>query len=469
MQGTTTTTDNIVTATDSYKVSHHLQYPEGTEALYSFFESRGGVFPAVTFFGLQYVLKRYLVGEVVTKEKIARARRLFAAHFGGTSFFNEMAWNHIVEEYGGKLPIRIKAVPEGTTVSTRNVLMTVENSVDDPQLPWLTNYVETILSQVWYPSTVATQSRMMRKLVAEYLERTGDPSLVDFKVHDFGFRGSTSVESAGIGGAAHLVSFKGTDTMAALEVADEYYYEPCAGFSIPAAEHSTITSWGKENEADAYENMLDSFPTGLVAVVSDSYDVYNACAEIWGRVLRDKVLNREGTLVVRPDSGYPPEVVVKVLEILGDRFGFASNDKGYKVLNPKVRVIQGDGIDYEMLGLVLEAMKNAGWSADNIAFGSGGGLLQKVNRDTQRFAFKASAVKINGVWRDVMKDPATDATKRSKAGRFTLVRDDFGWATMREEEAARRGLKDELVTVFQDGELLVDQTFAEIRKRALED
>lgn len=463
--------DNIITKTDSYKVSHHLQYPPKTETLYSFFESRGGVFPTVTFFGLQYILKNHLVGETVTEERIRQAKNRFREHFGNASLFNEAGWRRIVERHGGRLPIRIKAVPEGTTVPTRNVLMTAENT--DPQLPWLTNYVETILSQVWYPTTVATQSRAMRQLIVSFLERTGDPSLVDFKLHDFGFRGSTSVESAGIGGAAHLVSFKGTDTMAALDVADEYYNEPCAGFSIPAAEHSTITSWGKENEAQAYENMLDSFPTGLVAVVSDSYDVYNACRELWGGQLREKVLSRDGILVVRPDSGYPPEVVVKVLEILGDKFGHELNNKGFRVLNPKVRVIQGDGIDYEMLRLVLEAMEKAGWSADNIAFGSGGGLLQKVNRDTQRFAFKASAAKIDGAWHDVMKDPATDHTKRSKAGRLALIRDGYGWLTMREEEATQytaiHGLKNELVTVFEDGELLVDQTFAEIRKRALDE
>ena len=183
--------------------------------------------------------------------------------------------------------------------------MTVENT--DPELPWVTNYVETLLSMIWYPSTVATQSRYMRLRVLNYLEATGDTSLIDFKVHDFGFRGSTSVESAGIGDSAHLVSFKGTDTFQGIRVARKYYGEPMAGFSIPAAEHSTITSWGYENEKDAYANMLKAFPTGLVAVVSDSYDIYNACREIWGKELKEAVLARDGVLVVRPDSGYPPD------------------------------------------------------------------------------------------------------------------------------------------------------------------
>jgi len=456
--------NNIITIADSYKVPHFLQYPPGTENVFSLLESRGGVFSEVTFFGLQYILKRFLVGTIVTERKIAKAKRRFAAHFGTTAFFNEEGWRDIIRLHSGRVPIIIKAVPEGTTVPTGNVLMTVE--VTDKRFSWLTSYLETILSQVWYPSTVATQSREMKKVVLKYLEKTGDPSLIDFKVHDFGFRGSTTVESAGIGGAAHLVSFMGTDTLAALDVAEDFYHEESAGFSIPAAEHSTITSWGRMHEADAYRNMLEKFPTGLVAVVSDSYNVYEACKHLWGEELHDEVLARDGTLVVRPDSGNPPDVVVVVLNILGSRFGYTVNEKGYKVLNPKVRVIQGDGIDYEMLDKILAAMKIAKWSADNVAFGSGGGLLQKVNRDTQKFAFKCSWIEVDGVGRDVMKDPVTDPGKRSKAGRLVLVKVDNVYKTMSEEQAASMGLENELVVVFKDGELMVDHTFAEIRARA---
>lgn len=455
---------NTVELTDSYKVSHWKQYPPKTTRIFSFLESRGGVFPEITFFGLQYYLKRYLEGIRVTRENIEEAAEDFEAHFGTPELYNRAGWERIITVHGGKLPIIIRAVPEGMVVPVKNVLMTIENT--DPELPWVTNYVETLLSMVWYTSTVATQSRAMRKLVLQYLEETGDPSLVDFKVHDFGFRGSTSVESAGLGGAAHLVSFKGTDTFQGIRVAKKYYHEPMAGFSIPAAEHSTITSWGKENEADAYANMLDSFPQGLVAVVSDSYDVFHACEELWGKKLKDKILNRDGTLVVRPDSGYPPDVVVKVLRILGQAFGYTLNEKGYKVLNPKVRVIQGDGIDYTMLRGVLETMKLAGWSADNIAFGSGGGLLQKLDRDTQKFAIKCSEAEVDGKSRDVIKDPVTDPGKKSKAGRLALVCEDGVYRTVREEEAERLGLTNELVTVFKDGEVLVDYTFADIRARA---
>lgn len=455
---------NLLELTDSYKVSHYRQYPPQTQDVYSFFESRGGVFGDVTFFGLQYLLKRYLVGEVVNRADLEEAEEDFALHFGDDSLMNMSGWERIINVHGGRLPVIIRAIPEGTTVPNHNVLMTVENT--DPELPWLTNYLETLLCQVWYPSTVATQSREMKKIYLRYLELTGDPSLIDFKMHDFGFRGSTSVESAGIGGAAHLVNFKGTDTMQALRVARKYYNERMAGFSIPAAEHSTITAWGKENEVEAYANMLKSFPTGAMAVVSDSYDIFEACRNIWGGALKTQVLEREGVTVVRPDSGYPPEVVVRVLNILGQAFGYTTNAKGYKVLNPKIRVIQGDGIDIGMEEMILEAMMEAKWSADNLTMGSGGGLLQKVNRDTQKFAFKCSAAEVDGEWRDVMKDPVTDPGKRSKAGRLALVKQNGIYRTLREEEAAQQGLNNELIPVFANGELLVDQTLAEIRERA---
>jgi len=453
---------NIIALTDSYKVSHFRQYPAGTTRVFSFLESRGGRYKETVFFGLQYFIKKYLMGKVVTEEKIEEAKELFALHFGDANAFNEAGWRHILTKHGGRLPIEIKAVREGVRVPVSNVLVTVVNT--DPEVAWLTNYIETLLVELWYPITVATQSYFMRQTIMRYLEETGTPELIDFKLHDFGFRGSTSVESAGIGGAAHLVNFRGTDTVPALLVARRYYHERMAGFSIPAAEHSTITSWGKQGEDEAYANMLRQYPTGLVAVVSDSYDIFKACNEIWGDKLRDRVLARDGVLVIRPDSGDPHEVLPRIFEILGQRFGYSTNGKGYKVLNPKVRLIQGDGIDHESLGTILEVIKNAGWSADNIAFGSGGGLLQKVNRDTQKFAFKCCAAEVNGEWRDVLKSPITDAGKRSKAGRLSLVNRNGQMTTIADDGNAEDNL---LQTVFRDGELLIDQTFAEVRSRVL--
>lgn len=461
---------NLVTATDSYKASHPQQLPPGTTRVYSFFESRGGVHAETTFFGLQYYLKRYLEGRIVSQHNVNQAVEFWKAHFGTDKVFAPAArgWQHIVDRHAGRLPVEICAVPEGTTVPTRNVLMTIENT--DPAVPWLTNHLETLLSMVWYPMTVATQSRAMRKLLLASLERTGDPSLIDFKLHDFGFRGSTSVESAGIGGAAHLVNFKGTDTTEALLMLREYYSEEMAGFSIPASEHSTITSWGREHEVDAYRNILEQFPSGLVACVSDSYNIFEACRSLWGGTLRDQVLARDGCLVVRPDSGEPTQVVPQVLALLGERFGFSVNAKGFKVLDPHVRVIQGDGIDHDMLRAVLAAMEATQWSTDNIAFGSGGGLLQKVNRDTQKCAIKCSAAEINGEWVGVMKDPITDPGKKSKAGRLALVRgSEIGFFTALQDADIGGGTAQSqtlLEPVFRNGEVLRTQTLADVRARA---
>lgn len=455
--------NNICFLSDSYKISHYKQYPPGTKRVYSYFESRrGSTYPQTTFFGLQYWLQQYLAGPVVTQEKIDEADEMFRLHFGG-QVFNRPGWEDILQRHGGFLPVEIKAIPEGTVVGESNVLMTVENT--DDQAYWLTNFLETLLVQVWYPSTVATQSRAMKQVITDYLIKTGDPSLAEFKLHDFGFRGVTCPEQAAIGGAAHLANFQGTDNIPGIMLARTFYREQMAGFSIPAAEHSTITSWGHEHEVDACRNMLEQYPSGLVATVSDSYDIFNCCANIWGGVLKDQVLARDGVLVVRPDSGEPPVVVNRVLDILGEKFGFTVNSKGYKVLPPKVRVIQGDGIDFKMLDLILDAITKNGWSTDNLGFGSGGGLLQKLNRDTQRFAFKCSSVVVGEQHRDVYKQPITDKGKKSKAGRLKLIRQDGPegdvFATVPQSDPR----EDQLQFVFRNGEVLINQTFAEIRER----
>ncbi len=455
--------NNIILCSDSYKLSHYRQYPSGTEHVFSYFESRGGEFDNTVFFGLQYIIKKYLKGVVVTSEKIEQAETISKKH--GVPF-NKEGWEYILKEHEGKLPVRIKAVPEGTVVPIKNVLMTVENT--DAKCFWLTNYLESLLVQSWYASTVATLSREMKKLIGQYCKETGGLEGLNFKLHDFGFRGVSSVESAGIGGAAHLVNFMGTDTLAALTTIMNYYNEDVAGYSIPASEHSTMTSWGRENELDAYRNMLDQYPTGLVACVSDSYNIYEACDQLWGRALKEKILSRDGTIAIRPDSGHPPEVVIKVLSILERRFGCYKNGQGYKVLPPQVRIIQGDGIDYEMTNEILGHMKDHMYSTDNIAFGMGGGLLQKLNRDTQQFAFKCSSVTINGKERDVYKRPFSKTPgldKSSKKGRISLFRNVIdGFITRRMSEADSRTEK--LFTVFENGELLEDQTFKEIRARA---
>ena len=454
---------NLVLETDSYKFTHWKQYPPGTEFVYSYLESRGGMFGQVVFFGLQYYLQRYLSGVVVTEEDVSEARRFVDQHLG-PGMFNYEGWMQIVRRHGGKLPVMIKAVPEGSVVDVSNGLMTIENT--DPACYWLPNYLETLLLKVWYPITVGTLSRAIRRVILSALERSGDPSLIDFKLHDFGYRGVSSEETAGIGAAAHLINFKGTDTVAGIRILQQYYgSQAMEGFSVPAAEHSTITSWGRENEAQAYRNMLTQFPSGIVAVVSDSYNVYNAAEKLWGELLRDQVLAREGTLVVRPDSGNPRETVLKVLQILGDKFGYEMNAKGYRVLNPKVRVIQGDGVNFWTIQDMLMAINRAGWSADNIAFGMGGALLQQLNRDTQKFAFKTSNVTVNGKDREVFKDPVEGHEKVSKQGRLALHFSNGAWSTHRLAQGEVDS-EDRLEPVFRNGEVLKMQTVEQIRNRA---
>ena len=456
----------LVLNTDSYKTSHWLQYPPGTQAVFSYIEARGGSLPYTVFFGLQALLKEYFT-EPVTADDVALAAEVCASH--GVPFHRE-GWQHIVQAHGGRLPLRIRAVPEGTVVPVNHALVTVENT--DPACWWLTSYVETALLRVWYPTTVATHSHATRRLIGDALARTGDPAGLPFKLHDFGARGVSSLESAMLGGMAHLVNFQGTDTMTALLGARTYYGEPMAGFSIPAAEHSTITAWGRGGEVDAYRNMLRQFgkPGALLAVVSDSYDLDAAVTRLWGRELRDEVIASGATVVIRPDSGDPTAIVLRTVQSLDAAFGSDTNAKGFKVLR-HVRVIQGDGITRSTIASILAALEDAGYSADNVAFGQGGALLQQVNRDTLGFAMKASAVQVDGAWRDVFKAPVTDPAKRSKAGRLTLMHKDGIYATVRLDspgcqEARAAGAHEVLRTVFEDGRLLVDDSFAAIRARA---
>jgi len=458
---------SIILNTDSYKVSMWKQMPAGTTNVYSYIESRGGRYDRTVFFGLQAFIKEYLLAPI-TQMDIDIADEILTAH---GEPFNRAGWQYILDKHNGYLPVVIRAVPEGTVVPVKNVLATIENT--DPECFWLTTWLETaLLRAVWYGTTVATQSWSIKQVIKDFLEKTGDPTTIDFKLHDFGARGVSSMESAGIGGAAHLVNFMGTDTITGILYAREYYNAGIAGFSIPAAEHSTITSWGRDNEVKAYENMLTQFakPGAVVAVVSDSYDIYNAASKLWGEDLRQRVVDSGATVVIRPDSGDPVEVNRRLIEILGDKFGYTVNAKGFKVLN-NVRLIQGDGINELTVRSILGAFMAMGWSADNIAFGMGGALLQAVDRDTQKFAMKASSACINGVDVDVQKDPATDPGKKSKAGRVTLWQCGGEWVSAVEQPKGwyDKGIgdfADALEEVYRDGRLVKETTFEEVRARA---
>ncbi len=451
-----------MTRTDSYKGSMFKQYPPDTTSVYSYIESRGGVYDKTLFFGLQSFIKQYLLTPI-TQEQIEYAQRVWDAN--GMPF-NREGWEYILNEHDGYLPLVIRAVPEGTIVPVGNVLVTVENT--DPKLFWLTTWVETaLLRAVWYPTTVATVSWHIKQVLKGYLEKSGDEAGLLFKLHDFGARGVSSAESAELGGAAHLVNFMGTDTIEALTLVHQDYNVDLStiGYSIPASEHSTITSWGREHEADAFGNMLKMFgqPDKLFAVVSDSYDIYEAC-RTWVK-MKCEIVASGATLVIRPDSGDPIEVLPKMLTILGHGFGTETNAKGYKVLN-NVRIIWGDGIDAVSLSSILRTVVDiCGYSADNFAFGMGGGLLQKLDRDTQKFAMKCSSITItdeegNLEQRDVFKDPITDLGKRSKKGRVTLL-----YGANGEFITSETGMYTDsaMKTVFMNGMLINGQSFESVR------
>ena len=460
--------NNICLLTDSYKVTHHYFYPKGTEKIYSYLESRvGAEFNKTIFYGLQYLIKKYLEGRIVTQEKIDEADNLIANHIG-PDIFNRDGWQYILDEHDGYLPIEIKAVAEGTPVDVGNALMTVENT--DDKSYWLPNYLEPLLLQVWYPSTVATLSAEVRKLCNFYLEVTGSvKDNLDFMLHDFGYRGATSTESSMLSGSAHLLSFSGTDTIAALTIPENYYNDSnLYGFSVQATEHSVMTSLGPDGEISQILNVIDNAKDGVLSMVIDSYNYRNFLEEAGksGTELNEAILNfldgEDNKIVFRPDSGEPVSTTIDCLNLLSEGFGSHLTDKGYKVFDLNIGLLWGDGLNYQKIRDILFAMKSAGWAAQNIIFGMGGGLHTAVNRDTQRNAFKCSAQLRDGEWHDIFKNPL-DSSKKSKTGRFKLIKDNGSFKTVSIDSEGENYLQ----TVFKDGKLLVDDTFADIKQRAL--
>lgn len=480
--------NNLILCSDAYKYSHHRFYGSEMTKMISYLESRGGKFSETVFYGLQIFLKQYLEGVAITKEEVDEAfDYLGTKHgvFGREDVFDRTKFDYIIEMYEGKLPISIKAVPEGTVVGTKNVLFVIESL--DENCAWLTNFLETILLQVWYPITVATLSREVRKIVdAAFQKNTSYDTglrefLVDYVLNDFGFRGVSSVQSAGIGGSAHLVNFRGSDTiMASKYIRDYYNTETVYGLSIPATEHSIMTLKGEEGELEMMKRVLTTFPTGLVACVSDSYNIFRACSEYWGTELRDLVLSRPAEpgnqLVIRPDSGDVLMTLKEIFNILFDKFGYTVNDKGYKVLPPQVRVIQGDGVNLDSIREIYALLEDEKISPENLALGMGGKLLQAdINRDTQNFATKACYAIVNGEEKNIIKSPTemdangniTKSFKKSKQGLLKLVKNDDGtFRTVTSMDAEFNDVTDEMVEVFRNGIITKEWTFEEVRERA---
>jgi len=457
---------NIILNSDCYKYTHWLQIPKKTSFMHTYVEARGSSIEGIDYtrpFGYQGFCMDYLVGQVIEEWMIDEAVELLGEVFQTHEYFNEKAFRHLLSEHGGKLPITVRAVEEGKRVGLKNVLMSVE--AEGEEFAWLAPWIETMLLRAgWYGTTVCTVSSVIKDMEKKYSAICGGPMNICF-LNDFGARGVSSHESAEIGGAAHLVNYYGTDNMEGLRWAKHRYGKCATGYSVFASEHSTTTIYTKAGEVNAYTHFLTTVPSDkIISIVPDSYDYENAVRNIFGKILKELILSRSAPTVVRPDSGDPVTMAVLTLKWLWEDFGGTTNEKGFKVLNPKVRVIYGDGINLQSIDTILQAVIAAGFSIENIIFGMGGKLLQGVDRDTFKFACKLSYAIVDGQPVHIFKDPITDHGKKSKSGLLKLIIKDGVYQTVERHEYPE--LKDELDIIFKDGSLVKTLTFDQIRKNA---
>jgi nicotinamide phosphoribosyltransferase len=482
--------NNILLTCDAYKLDQNAQYVPNCTKVYSYMLARSNkTFDKTVFFGLQYYLQKYLT-QPITKQNVKEFLSV------RKNIFGQEPPKGMVEKFD-KLaelnywPIHIKAVPEGSVVGVKNVLMTITNTL--PEFYWTVGFLETLLLKTWYPITVATTSYEYKKVVDKYFDETVDNELYNLKqfmVHDFGYRGDTSEESAVLSGMAHLTSFTGSDTICAYRgIMDHYtniYNKNRTNFMgcVPASEHSVMCSYGRENELDAFKHMLKIYPEGIVSIVSDTYNIWNVMTN-FAKELKPDILSRNGKIVFRPDSGNPeyiicgdPEVqkthpnspVAKgCIRLLDEMFGSTINSKGYKELNPKVGLIYGDGMYLERYKTVLERLKTMGYAASNLVIGVGG-ILRYHSRDTMGFALKATKVEVDGVEKSIMKDPITDSGKKSHKGYLYLNYDNDKreYYTLDDvtKEMETEGI---LETVYKDGLVYSNEDLNLIRTRIMYD
>lgn len=464
---------NPTIATDAYKITHWLQRPKGMTRFYNYGEPRkGGQHDAIIFFGLQYIIKEYFMS-IVTNKDITRGMARCKRTFGTDAYYPKEIWEKVRDL--GYFPIRIKAVKEGTLVPTSNVCFTME-ATEEWFSPMVSHFEDWLMWN-WYSCGVATRAFGLRKAVIPAFETSCDNPFYDFVVNDFGYRGGTFHEGASVGGMAHLISFDGTDNLSAAEGVFDYYGGIEIGSSVWATEHSVATVWGpgegeyeyvKAQINNSREKGEESLP---LSIVIDSYDADNFMKNVISREdVKQLILDRPGRVVFRPDSGDPLTNVCKYTEMLGNVFGYHLNKKGYKVLNHNVGLIQGDGMTEKSIPELYNEYIKTGWSAENVVTGSGGGLLEEgLTRDTDRWAVKVSYVEIDGKSIDIRKTPKTDMTKASKAGILKLHKSAGKFSTIessKEQFGVDNGYTDELELVFENGKLMREQTFEEIRQIA---
>jgi nicotinamide phosphoribosyltransferase len=475
---------NPLLACDVYKMGHMVQYASGTEAVFSYMTSRSDrVLDRMVFFGLQYYLEQYLTTplELWMAEEFIRVRRAILGKDNEEVNAKIRALCRL-----GYWPVKIKAVPEGTVLDAKNVVMTIRST--KPGFHWCVGFIESLLLKVWFPINVASISYKYRRELERRFARTcpEDRAGILFHVHDFGYRGDSSEESACISGAAHLTSFSGSDTVPAFKFVEQFYntgkpYNGLLMASVPASEHSVMCSYGRDGELEAFQTMLDQNPNSIVSIVSDTYNLWTVLTD-YVDVLYPQIMARpDGAKVVfRPDSGDPIKIIcgdpeapdghperLGVLSLLGLKFGYTVNEQGFKVLNPKVGMIYGDGMHFDRWTAILDEMERRGWAASNLVIGIGG-ILRYHTRDTLGFALKATQItKSDGTAMDIMKDPITDHGKKSHKGLVGLFNDvDKNPYTQdqltNEEEADACNL---LVPVYENGLLLQQTSFDLVRRR----
>lgn len=461
--------DNIVMRTDSYKWTHPDMLPDDVTHVFDYLSARrGGEDQETVFYGLQPILRRYLEGVRVTDAMIDEAESEHRMHLAGPRFYSG-GWAGIVTSCGGRLPIRICAVPEGTVVPCGEVLMTIENTM--PGMGWLVGHLEGLLEKVWYPTTVATRSWQVKRMLIPYVLRTGgDMAGMDYMLHDFGYRGVEVEEAAGPGGSAHLLNFRGSDTLPAIRWARHYYGAlGTVASSVAASEHRIMTAHGRTGEIQTALRIIASHENQIVSLVADSFDPYAFTDAMIANY--DIVQKHRVRLVLRPDSPTPkhplPEDVVHwMLARMKDRLPDACTTTSTGHVVTPYGVLWGDGIDRHGVQRIVACAEEEGFAIQqNLVFGMGGGLLQKLNRDTYRFKQACSAMRADGHWTAIGKAPL-DQSKVSKMGRVTLVeRPDHEYHTVVCTDGfVPAGVV--LEPVFQDGVILKQQLWRDVQKRA---
>jgi nicotinamide phosphoribosyltransferase len=477
---------NAIFFKDGYKADHKSQYPDGTQFVYANFTPRGSRVEGsdyVIVFGIQYLIKKFFMEdfqktffdrdeETVVKEY----QDLMDSYLGEGSINTE----HIRSLHQlGYLPILIKALPEGFKCPMQVPFMTIVNT--DPKFFWVTNMLETLISTtLWHPITSATTAQRYRKLMDDFAIKTGSPlDFVPFQGHDFSMRGLTGVEAACASGAAHLTSFCGSDTIPAISWIKKYYNgEGLIAASVPASEHSVMCLGEKDTEINTFRRLINEvYPKGIVSIVSDTWDFWKVVTEFLP-TLKDEIMNREGKVVIRPDSGNPVDIICGditapegspeekgLIQCLYEIFGGSQNEKGFIELDEHIGAIYGDSITYGVAESILERLASKGFASSNIVFGIGSYTYQYVTRDTYGFAVKATMGIVNGEMRKIFKDPKTDdGLKKSAKGLLSVKRSEDGGLSLINDCSVEEERLGELLTVFADGVLIDETNFDKIRK-----